>query len=113
MHREPTRIREAGVHNYFITYDIRRDYTPQEYPRVEQAIRRVDPHAVRVLYSVWYLKSAGTPLAIHDAIRPALDNNDGLLVIRASDAAWSVLLTGAQEVVQQSWHATGSINYSL
>jgi len=38
--------------NYFVTYDLRTRYTTADYARVEEAIRRVETHAVKVLYTV-------------------------------------------------------------
>lgn len=43
--------------NFFVSYDLRTRYVSEDYDRIEAAIRRQDSQAVKVLYTVWHLKS--------------------------------------------------------
>ena len=69
--------------NYFISYDL---MNQKNYPRVEAQIQAVDPSALRVLFSLWYVKSQSTQEQVYNSVVRALDNDDKLLVITSSTA---------------------------
>ncbi|PWC48170.1 hypothetical protein TSA6c_17240 [Azospirillum sp. TSA6c] len=85
--------------NLFVSYDL---INQKNYPAVEKAIKECGT-AVRVLLSVWYIKSDDTHIAVRDHIQKAMDKDDRLLVINAGDAAWINVLPGASEDILSNW----------
>lgn len=85
--------------NLFVSYDL---INQKNYPAVEKAIKECGT-AVRVLLSVWYIKSTYTHGAVRDHIKKVLDADDRLLVIDASNASWNNLLPGSTDTVLKHW----------
>jgi hypothetical protein len=77
------------MNNMFVSYDLIARYETSDYARVEGAILAHDPQAVRLLYTVWYMKSPLPVEALQDVLSTALDSNDRLIVIHATAAAAS------------------------
>lgn len=69
--------------NFIVSYDL---INQKNYPRLEAQIKKVDPHAVRVLMSLWHIKARGTVGEVYDRLSGALDADDKLLVVSASNA---------------------------
>lgn len=86
--------------NLFVSYDL---VNQKNYPAVEQAISECGT-AVRVLLSVWYIKSSHTYDVVRDHIMKSMDEDDRLLVIDASKATWNTLLPGTGDVVLREWN---------
>lgn len=69
--------------NLFVSYDL---IAPNKnYAAVEAAIKQCGL-AVRVLESVWYVKSTSDLESVRNHIAQFIDGNDKLLVINASSA---------------------------
>ena len=74
---------------YLISYDL--DQPGQAYKKLESLL--IAWHAVRVLYSVWLLRSNSGAKEIRDAIWQVVDSNDRILVVALTgEAAWRNLM---------------------
>jgi hypothetical protein len=71
-----------------ITYDLRKP--GQNYQPLWDRLEALG--AIRVLESVWAVKTAATAAAIRDDLQRYIDPNDGLVVARIASAAWRNLI---------------------
>jgi hypothetical protein len=87
--------------NLFIAYDL--DTPGQNYQKVEAAIAALG-QVVKVQFSLYYVK---TNLSVKDAesrVWAAMDANDRLIAIDASNAQWHNIFPGASDFIQAHWH---------
>lgn len=88
--------------NLHVSYDLR---DPQRnYPAVIAKVKSLGK-AVRANKSFWYVKSALTAEQARNAIKSALDADDRLYVVDATnnEAAWYNLEAGAADFISQNW----------
>jgi hypothetical protein len=88
--------------NLHITYDLMQD--DQKYAQVIAKIKELGNWA-KVNYSFWYVKSDYTAAQARDHVKVALDANDKLYVVDATngDAAWCGLSTEVASFVRDKW----------
>ncbi len=92
------------MNNLFISYDL---MSPgQQYDRVAEAIKGLGSWA-KVHLSLWYVSSNYGAKAAADIVRKAMDANDKLIIVDASnnDAAWYNLDSNVSAFVQQNWNS--------
>ena len=90
--------------NYFVTYDL---FDPgQNYDAVEKAIQ-ASGRAVKLLQTVWYLSSSLKGEDIRTKVWSAMDSNDRLLVIEASNA-WGQNIADNWDTLLSLWRAKTS-----
>jgi hypothetical protein len=87
--------------NYFISYDL--NSPGQDYTKIAKAIGELGI-SIRAQKSMFYLRSALTQQQVFDAVWAAMDRNDSLLVISASNAIMKNLLPGAQDFILKNWN---------
>lgn len=76
---------------FLITYDLR---SPgRDYKNLYEAIKRLGKWT-HPLESVWTVSSGSEATVIRDALVLHMDKNDGLLVLRVRNAAWSGIESG-------------------
>lgn len=88
--------------NYFISYDL--NSPGQDYTKIADAIAGIG-RSVRAQKSMFYLRSSLTQEQVFNAVNLALDKNDSLMVISASNALMRNLLPGAQDFIIKHWSA--------
>jgi len=88
--------------NYFISYDL--NSPGQDYNKIAKAIAALG-FSIRAQKSLFYLRSSYTQEEVFKAVGAAMDRNDSLLVISASNATMINLLPGAQDFILKHWHA--------
>jgi hypothetical protein len=93
------------MHNLFVSYDLHQP--GRNYESVIAAIKAQGNWA-KPLESVFFLDTAKTAEAVHAAVRAAMDANDSLLVIDASNnhAVWSNLAPNVSDYIRGHWNAT-------
>lgn len=90
------------ANNLTITYDL---ISPgQNYPAVEEKIKGLGGWA-KVTETFWYVDSVYTAAQARDHVLPALDANDKLFVVNASNgqAAWHNLSDVVANYVRNHW----------
>lgn len=87
--------------NIFVSYDL--DQPNRNYPAIEKAIKECG-QAVRILQSVWYIKSTYDQKAIRNHIAKVMDKGDRLLVITASSAIPQNADKAAWDFILESWN---------
>ncbi len=82
---------------FTISYDL--DKPGQNYEFLIARLRQLG--AVRILYSMWVLKSSMSAVEIRDDLQRAIDSNDRLIVAGLTgEAAWVNLMIGNDSVKQ-------------
>ena len=79
------------ANHLFISCEL--DRPEKNYDRVEAAIKSVGDAWFKTQFTLWHLKTAQSARQVCDLLLPALDKNDRLIVIDATNdkAAWSNL----------------------
>lgn len=73
---------------YLVGYDLNK--SDKDYPELIEAIKGLSDTWWHHLDSTWIIKHAGTAASIRDALKPHIDSNDELLVVKLSgEGAWS------------------------
>ena len=91
------------ANNLLISYDL---YRPgQDYSSVIKAIKSLGSWA-KVHLSLWYVKSGYSASEASETVRSAMDKNDKLIVIDATNnnAAWYNLGDEVSEFIKSHWH---------
>ena len=79
---------------YLIAYDLHKP--GQEYGRLEEAINRLEGQR-KILETTWIVKTTRAPREIYDLVRPALDPNDAIYIVRID------LGSGAGRLPKPAW----------
>ena len=90
--------------NLFISYDLKEP--GKNYNKVIAAIKAVCPRWAKVQYSHFYARSNLTARQVCDAVWMAMDANDSLIVVDASNnqAAWSgTIPADAAKYMRDHW----------
>lgn len=90
------------ANNLTISYDL---HEPgKNYDRVIGAIKGLGSWA-KIHYSVWYVKSSLTAEQARDAIVRALDSNDSVYVVDATNqnAAWHNIPPDSAQFIREKW----------
>jgi hypothetical protein len=87
--------------NFIVSYDLNRP-TPT-HKQMDDHLGKIGVTRGRVLETVWYVAYSGTTAELRDYLLQILDQNDRLLVVRCSDAAWQNLLIQGDSLVQ-AWN---------
>ena len=74
---------DGMVNSLFISCDLRRP--EKNYDRIVAAIQSVGEPWTQVQFTLWYLKTRLSAGQIRDRIKPALDRDDQLVVIDATN----------------------------
>ena len=70
---------------YIISYDLRNE---RDYKSLKKAIRSLGKWA-RITDSTWAVVTDSSAVAVRDAVRSVMDNDDRLFVVRSgTEAAW-------------------------
>lgn len=88
------------ANNLFIAYDL--DSPGQNYAKVEAKIISLGA-ATKVQMSLYYLKTTLSAQDVEANVWSAMDANDRLIVIDASDAWWHNPLGQSQGFIQSQW----------
>jgi hypothetical protein len=76
------------VSTYLIGYDLNKP--EKDYPDLIKAIKDLSENWWHHLDSTWIIKHAGAATRIRDALKPYIDSNDELLVVKLSgEGAWT------------------------
>lgn len=78
----------------FISYDLRAP--GRNYKELYDKLQSMG--AIRVLESLWAMRTSLGPAALRDTLTPLLDSNDGLIVVRVGASAWRNALTPPSRV---------------
>ena len=90
------------ANNLHISYDL---YAPgQDYEKVIERIKGLGSWA-KIHKSFWYVNSAYTAAQAVDHIKPALDTNDKVYVVDATNnvAAWNTLSDEVANHIKEQW----------
>lgn len=89
--------------NLFISYDL--SAPAKSYERTIAAIKSLGLWA-HIQSSVWYVKSGCSAAKAAEIVRAAMDPDDTLLVIDASnrDACWYNLSPDLSQLIKDEWH---------
>lgn len=90
------------ANNLHVSYDL---YNPgQNYEKVFERIKSLGAWA-KVHKSFWYVNSTLTPSEAIAHIKPALDANDRVYVVDATNnvAAWNTLPDDVAELIKREW----------
>ena len=89
--------------NLFVSYDLRNP--GQNYEAVIAEIKR-HGYWVKVQYSLFYLSTTETARQVADAVWRAMDSNDSLIVVDATnnEAYWYGLSPEASKALQERWN---------
>ncbi|MEQ9843779.1 hypothetical protein [Pectobacterium brasiliense] len=90
------------ANNLFITYDL---IKTKDYAAVHTAIKSLGNWA-KATESNWYVNSSYSAEAAANIVRAAMDNDDKLIVVDATnnDAYWSNLLPDVTNQIKGEWH---------
>ena len=73
--------------NYLISYDL---IKYKDYEKLTNAIVSISKGCVRPLESVWIIKHEGKASDIRNTLKPYIDSDDKLLVVKLTrEAAWT------------------------
>ena len=86
--------------NYIISYDLNGP-TPS-HKQMDDHLRKGSEVYGRILETVWYARSSGTPKEVFDYVNLILSVNDRLIVVAASDA-WFRNLLISNPSLQENW----------
>lgn len=87
--------------NLFVAYDL--DVPGQQYLKVEAAIAALG-QAVKVQFSLFYVKTNLTPEVAEARIWASMDANDRLIVIDASNAQWHNCMGDSAQFMIDRWN---------
>lgn len=74
------------VPSYLISYDLIKD---KDYEKIFEGIKNISNGYKRVLKSVWIIGHNGTSADIRDSLKPYMDSDDKLLVLKLTgEGAW-------------------------
>lgn len=91
------------ANNLFVSCELFRP--EQNYDRVAAAVKSVGDAWTKVQFSLWYLKTPLSARQVCDRVKPALDKNDQLVVIDATNNKVAWINLGAE--VSGSLHDQG------
>lgn len=82
----------AGRSNFIVTYDL--NGPRPSHAEMDRHLAALGPSSLRgrVLETVWYVAYPGNAVQLRDYIRRILGPEDLLLVVEATNAAWTKLL---------------------
>ncbi|PIW26578.1 MAG: hypothetical protein COW30_14300 [Rhodospirillales bacterium CG15_BIG_FIL_POST_REV_8_21_14_020_66_15] len=83
--------------NFFVTYDLNGSHPTHQ--DMDDHIKGICPVHGRVLETVWYVQYQGSSVQLRDRLRTIMGSEDLLLVIEASDAAWTRLLVDSESLI--------------
>lgn len=91
------------ANNLHISYDLRDP--GQNYEKVIERIKQLGSWA-KIHYSFWYVNSASTASQVVDFLKPALDANDRVYVVDATNnvAAWNYLPADVDAAIKREWN---------
>ena len=92
------------ANNLHISYDLKEP--GKNYDRVIEAVKNLGSWA-KVHYSFWYVKSDLTAAQARDALIRAIDRNDSVYVVDATnnDAAWHNTSPKVSEFIRERWQS--------
>jgi hypothetical protein len=90
------------ANNLHISYDLKEP--GKNYDRVIETVKQLGSWA-KVHYSFWYVKSDYTAAQARDALVRAIDKNDSVYVVDATNnvAAWHNISAEASTFIQERW----------
>ena len=100
------------MNNLVISYDLHE--LGKDYASVTQAVKALSPFWAKIHYSVFYVKANLTAAQARDKLLPAIDKNDSLLVVDATNnsCAWFNLSPESSEYLKTNWNVS-SIDAAL
>jgi hypothetical protein len=90
------------ANNLFVTYDLIKN---KDYEAVHKAIQSLGNWA-KVTESNWYVNSAYTSQQAFDIVKKAIDSDDKLIVVDATNnyAVWINLPSNVSAQIKDQWH---------
>jgi hypothetical protein len=89
------------AYNLFVSYDL---MAPNKnYEAVIKAIKELGAWA-HVHKSLWYVHTAHDRVAAFNHIKAAIDTDDKLMVITASNCIWNTLDPAVEQQVKSQWN---------
>ena len=87
--------------NLFISCVLHRP--ERTYDKTAAAIHALDETCVEIHFALWHIRTAQSPAEVRDRLKPALDANDQLIVIDASNGktAWINLPKKASDSLRE------------
>jgi hypothetical protein len=95
------------MNNLFVEYDLNKP--GQDYPKVHEAIKALGAWA-RIHPSFWYVKSPLTASQMAEKIWRAMDHNDSLIVVDATNnqCSWFHLKPEVEAHLKSYWLQAGT-----
>jgi hypothetical protein len=84
--------------NFIITYDL--NGLIPSHKQMDDHLSRLTAKRGRVLETVWWVEYSGTAAELSDQVKTILGNEDLLLVIEATSAAWTKLLVDSPLLIE-------------
>ena len=78
--------------HFLVSYDL--NGSQPTHSQVDDHLSRLSGQRGRVLETVWYVQTTGTPAGLRDYMDRLLTHNDQVVVVEIVDAAWRNLLVG-------------------
>lgn len=76
--------------HFLITYDL--NGPRPTHKEVDEHLSKIATQRGRVLETVWYVRSGGTAEQLRNYLEQLLSENDQVMAVQISDAAWRNLL---------------------
>ena len=86
--------------NYFVSYDL--NGKNPTHAEMDKHLKKLGKCVLRVLETVWYVRTTKTQSELFDYAGSILTQNDRLLVVSASNCEWHNLLVSDAEL-QNCW----------
>lgn len=90
------------TYNLFIAYDLNKELDSKGYTTLFSAINALGK-ATKVQKSVWFVSSTHDAETARDHLMKFIDQNDYLLVVEASHAAWTKLEGLSAQFIISNW----------
>ncbi len=89
--------------NYFVSYDLNGQHPT--HAEMDAHLKKLGPCTLRVLETVWYVRSTKTLQEMYTYVNQILSANDSVLVIDARNCRWRNLLV-SDDQLKNCWDAT-------
>lgn len=89
------------ANNYFASYDL--NGPRPTHCEMDDHLKKLGPCVLRVLETVWYIKTNKTEAELYQYMNSILSPNDRVLIIAASNCTWTNLLVPDQ-TLQNCWN---------
>lgn len=88
--------------NFFFSYDL--NGQQPTHAQMDQHVKKLGKCVHRVLETVWYVRTSKTQQELYEYVNSILSNNDGVLIIAASNCTFRNLLVPDASILD-CWNA--------